>query len=180
VLLRVLRQVVAIAVLPFTVLVLIPLYLARRNAVAPGVGVGLSQVLVQLGGLILLAVGGALFAASLRCFAGEGRGTLAPWDPPIRLVVRGPYRYVRNPMISGVAFLLFGEAALLLSVPHLRWAVIFVLVNALYIPLFEEPGLARKFGGEYRAYRRHVPRLLPRLRPWVPGAGAPDREAVET
>ena len=69
-------------------------------------------------GCVLLVIGGTLFVASLRRFAGEGEGTLAPWDPPRRFVVEGPYRYVRNPMISGVIFLLAGEAAILRSVPH--------------------------------------------------------------
>jgi protein-S-isoprenylcysteine O-methyltransferase Ste14 len=57
----------------------------------------------------------ARFASSLRRFAGEGESTLAPWDPPRRLVVTGPYRFVRNPMISGVIFLLLGEASVLVT-----------------------------------------------------------------
>ena len=112
-----------------------------------------------------------LFGASLRRFATEGEGTLAPWDPPRRLVVRGPYRYVRNPMISGVVMVLFGEAALLLSPAHLDWALIFLGINALYIPLLEEPLLALRFGEAYREYCRHVPRLVPRWRPWEPERG---------
>ena len=88
------------------------------------------------------------------------------WDPPRRLVVRGPYAYVRNPMISGVLFVLLGEALLLLSRPHLEWALICLLINAVYIPLLEEPMLLERFGDAYREYCRHVPRLLPRLRPW--------------
>jgi protein-S-isoprenylcysteine O-methyltransferase Ste14 len=113
-----------------------------------------------------------LFVASLRRFATEGEGTLAPWDPPRRLVVRGPYRYVRNPMISGVVLVLFGEAAVLLSRPHLSWAHLFLGLNAVYIPLLEEPLLAARFGDAYRTYCRHVPRLLPRWRPWDPEGGA--------
>ena len=164
----ILRQLIAIAVLPFTVAVLIPVWLARQNGIALGIGSGPAQVLAQAGGLCLLAAGGCLFLASLRRFVTEGRGTLAPWDPPRRLVVRGPYRYVRNPMISGVLLVLFGEALLLLSWPHLVWALIFLGINSVYIPLLEEPGLARRFGEGYREYCRHVPRLLPRLRPWEP------------
>ena len=123
---------------------------------------------VQVTGVLLLAAGLLLFASSLRRFVTEGEGTLAPWDPPRRLVVRGPYRHVRNPMISGVVLVLFGEAAVLLSRPHVMWALIFLAVNALYIPLLEEPFLAERFGDAYREYCRHVPRLLPRLRPWQP------------
>jgi protein-S-isoprenylcysteine O-methyltransferase Ste14 len=162
----ILRHLVAIAVLPFTVAVLIPLWLARRSGTGLVVGSNLGELLVQTAGLALLGLGLLLFGSSLRRFALEGQGTLAPWDPPRRLVVRGPYRYVRNPMISGVVLTLFGEALLLLSRPHLQWALIFLAINAVYIPLFEEPLLARRFGESYRNYCRHVPRLLPRLRPW--------------
>jgi protein-S-isoprenylcysteine O-methyltransferase Ste14 len=84
-------------------------------------------------------------------------------------VVRGPYRYVRNPMISGVILFLFGEACLLLSPPHLAWAGAFLALNLIYIPLVEEPQLARRFGESYRDYCRHVPRVIPRFRPWLPG-----------
>jgi protein-S-isoprenylcysteine O-methyltransferase Ste14 len=171
------RHAFAIAVLPFTVALLIPVWLVHRNGIALRVGSDLAQVLPQVGGLCLLAVGGLLFLASLGRFATEGRGTLAPWDPPRHLVVRGPYRYVRNPMISGVVLVLFGEALLLLSRPHLTWAVIFLGVNSVYIPLVEEPGLARRFGEAYGEYCRHVPRLVPRLRPWNPRTAEPGHAA---
>jgi protein-S-isoprenylcysteine O-methyltransferase Ste14 len=170
----ILSQLLAVAVLPFTVTVLIPLSLARRSGIAPGMGSGPAEVLSQAGGLGLLAVGGLLFAASLRRFVTEGRGTLAPWDPPRRLVVRGPYRYVRNPMISGVVLILFGEALVLLSRPHLIWALVFLGINGVYIPLLEEPLLAERFGADYREYCRHVPRLVPRLRPWERGGRGPE------
>jgi protein-S-isoprenylcysteine O-methyltransferase Ste14 len=94
---------------------------------------------------------------------------LAPWDPPRRLVLRGPYRFVRNPMVSGAIFVLFGEALVLQSLPHACWAVMFLLLCLFYIPVLEEPPLEARFGEEYRQYRRHVPRLLPRLKPWSPG-----------
>jgi protein-S-isoprenylcysteine O-methyltransferase Ste14 len=69
-------------------------------------------------------------------------------------------------MISGVMLVLFGEALVLLSRPHFEWALIFLGINAVYIPLVEEPLLAQRFGAEYREYCRYVPRLLPRWRPW--------------
>lgn len=170
-----LRHLVAIAGLPFTVAVLIPLWLARRNGTPLTIGSSLAQVALQAGGLVLLSVGVLLFVSSLRRFVTEGRGTLAPWDPPRRLVIRGPYRYVRNPMISGVVLVLFGEALVLLSRPHLQWALIFLGINAVYIPLVEEPLLAQRFGDSYQHYRRHVPRLLPRWRPWEPADRGPDQ-----
>jgi uncharacterized protein YndB with AHSA1/START domain len=120
-------------------------------------------------GVAALTAGLVLFATSLRRFAVHGMGTLAPWDPPRRLVVQGPYRYVRNPMISGVNFVVFGEALVLRSAPHALWASVFLLANMIWIPLVEEPQLAARFGADYREYCRHVRRFLPRLRPWVGG-----------
>jgi protein-S-isoprenylcysteine O-methyltransferase Ste14 len=75
-------------------------------------------------------------------------------------------------MISGVIFVLFGEALVLVSAPHGTWAVAFLVLNLVYIPLFEEPQLAQRFGDPYREYCRHVRRFLPRLRPWEPAARA--------
>ena len=160
------RHLLSVALLPFSVAVLVPLWLARNNNTSPVIGTTGPQMLVQVVGLLLLAVGLILFSAALRNFVTEGEGTLAPWDPPRRLVVRGPYRYVRNPMISGVVFVLFGEALTLLSRPHFIWALIFLVVNSIYIPLLEETGLRQRFGDSYVEYCRHVPRLIPRFRPW--------------
>lgn len=166
--LALLRHLFAVAALPFVVTVVIPTWIARRNGVVISLGSTPAAWTVQFLGACLLAVGLLLFLSSLRRFATEGEGTLAPWDPPRRLVVRGPYCYVRNPMISGVVFILFAEAALLRSLPHLRWAVTFLVINLVYIPLFEEPQLDARFGESYREYRRNVPRIVPRLRPWQP------------
>lgn len=167
------RHLLAIAALPFVVTVLVPLWLARRHDVSLAVAGSFPRAALQLAGLALVLVGVILFTSSLRRFAVDGLGTLAPWDPPRKLVVRGPYRYVRNPMISGVVFVLFGEALILGSLPHLWWALTFFAINAVYIPLLEEPMLAARFPGSYDEYRRNVPRLVPRLRPWDP----PDRDA---
>ena len=170
------RHVLSIALLPFTVAVLVPLWLARSNDISPAVGTTVPQIFGQVVGVLLLVVGLLLFSTSLRRFATDGEGTLAPWDPPRRLVVRGPYRYVRNPMISGVVSVLFGEALVLLSRPHFVWALIFLGVNFIYIPLLEETGLRLRFGDSYVEYCRHVPRLIPRLRPWQPE----DRSGMES
>jgi len=60
----------------------------------------------------------------------------------------------------------------LASIPHAVWALSFVAINLIYIPILEEPQLAARFGDSYREYCRHVPRLLPRLRPWSPSGGS--------
>jgi protein-S-isoprenylcysteine O-methyltransferase Ste14 len=168
---RLLRHLLAIAILPFTVTVLVPSWIVRAYGIDPSLGHTSGLLALEAGGVILAIAGLMLFAWSLRRFASEGRGTLAPWDPPRHLVVQGPYRFVRNPMISGVVFILFGEAAVLASIPHLVWALGFVALNMTYIPLLEEPRLAARFGGSYREYCQHVPRLVPRLRPWSPSDG---------
>ena len=136
--------------------------------ITAGSGVGL---IVQAIGVTIGLAGLVLFAASLRRFVVNGRGTLAPWDPPKHLVVQGPYRYVRNPMISGVILVLVGEALILRSGSHGWWAATFFGVNSIYIPLLEEPLLRARFGRAYTQYARHVPRLIPRVRPWTPPSG---------
>jgi protein-S-isoprenylcysteine O-methyltransferase Ste14 len=166
--LTLIRHLIAIAVLPVTMALLIPLWIVRRNHIVLGLGTSAIQVAGQAAGVVFLGVGLLLFASSLRLFAVDGGGTLAPWDPPKSLVARGPYRYVRNPMISGVLFIVFGEALVLRSPPHFVWALCFLCMNLVYIPLLEEPQLAQRFGDAYREYRAHVPRFIPRARPWRP------------
>jgi protein-S-isoprenylcysteine O-methyltransferase Ste14 len=167
-----LRHLLSIAILPLSVTVLIPWWLARLSGVSFSVAHGSRGLAIQLLGVVLLAIGLTLFIASVREFIVRGRGTLAPWDPPRHLVIQGPYRYVRNPMISGVVFILFAEALLLLSPLHGQWALLFVVLNLVYIPLLEEPPLEMRFGDAYRTYCRHVRRIMPRLRPWNGGPGA--------
>lgn len=161
-----LRHLVAVAALPFVMTVVIPVWLARRDHIGLSPGATLPLILVQIVGLFLIVIGIVLFASTVRRFATEGKGTLAPWDPPRKLVVHGPYRYVRNPMISGVLTIILGEALVLLSASHFWWFLTFFAINAVYIPLFEEPMLQGRFGDSYTEYRRHVPRLIPRLPPW--------------
>jgi protein-S-isoprenylcysteine O-methyltransferase Ste14 len=132
-----------------------------------------SKVILPIIGMICIGVGLLLMVATIRLFVTVGQGTLAPWDPPQHLVVRGVYRHVRNPMISGVLFVLLGEALLTASQPLFGWFLIFALINAIYIPLLEEPGLVHRFGDEYRTYKRNVPRWIPRWRPWE--SGLPDQ-----
>jgi protein-S-isoprenylcysteine O-methyltransferase Ste14 len=163
------RHALAIAILPFSVAVLVPVWIARRYDVEPSLAHSIDLLVVQIAGVVVLGLGLLLFVASLWRFATEGKGTLAPWDPPRVFVVRGPYRFVRNPMISGVILVLCGEALVLLSAPHAVWAAAFALLNLVYIPLVEEPQLEQRFGASYREYCRHVRRFVPRLRPWRAG-----------
>lgn len=169
-----LRQLLAVLLLPVNVTVVIPALLwSRRGWAFPMAAVPWGWGLQALGA-ILLGTGLLWFASSLWRFATEGKGTLAPWDPPRELVVSGLYRYVRNPMITGVALVLLGEAALLVSPVHLGWALTFIGANVVMIPLYEEPRLRRRFGDAYIEYCAHVPRLIPRTTPWQsPGRKSP-------
>ena len=127
---------------------------------------------------ILFAVPGGLLALwSTSLFFRFGEGTAAPWDPPQRFVVRGPYRYVRNPMILGVVLLLYAAALFFRSWSLASWATLFFVGNMIYFPLVEEPGLVKRFGDDYTVYRRHVPRWIPRPNPWPPrGVQADEKE----
>jgi protein-S-isoprenylcysteine O-methyltransferase Ste14 len=162
------RHLGAIA-LPGTVAGLVPALLLLGRPPRPGWGLpGGWWVPVLAVGVLVALAGLALVVRTVRLFATEGEGTLAPWDPPQRMVVRGPYRYLRNPMISGVMAILLGETLALGSAVLAGWFAVFVAVNATYIPLVEEPGLTRRFGTDYVDYRRAVPRWLPRVTPWQP------------
>jgi protein-S-isoprenylcysteine O-methyltransferase Ste14 len=163
------RQVRAIVPLPGVGAVLVPAAILVGTGASVGWGLGgAAAVLPLLLGLALVGAGLALWLWTVRLFARVGGGTLAPWDPTRRLVVVGPYRHLRNPMISAVLAVLAGEAALFGSPPLLAWCAVFAAVNQAYFLLREEPDLERRFGDEYRAYRRNVPRWLPRRTPWPP------------
>lgn len=95
-----------------------------------------------------------------------GKGTLAPWDPKQKLVVEGVYRYVRNPMIIGIFFIVLGEAVLFGSIFLFYWFTIFFIGNLIYMPLFEESSLKKRFGKNFILYKKNVPRWIPRQTPW--------------
>src|SRR5881396_1306534 len=143
-------------------LVFLPGRVLEWSGVRRPASLGLTQVL----GLVVVVLGAGLALWCILTFAFVGKGTPAPWDPPRRLVVRGPYRFVRNPMISGVILILIGECLGFRSWPLAEWAAGFAVINMIYIPLLEESQLKWRFGEEYQQYKRNVPRLFPRLRPW--------------
>ena len=165
------RHAAAIALLPGMVALVVPaLILAGGDGPDPGFGHGGAILALTVAAGAILAAGGvALGAWTVSLFARIGRGTLAPWDPTSHLVVRGPYRHVRNPMISGVLAVLIGEGLLLGSAGILIWAATVFAINTIYFIASEEPGLEHRFGDEYREYKANVPRWLPRRTPWAPG-----------
>jgi protein-S-isoprenylcysteine O-methyltransferase Ste14 len=119
-------------------------------------------------GWIVVAIGAVIGIPCVWEFAWRGFGTPAPFDPPRRLVVTGPYRWVRNPMYIGMGIALVGEA---LVFPHLTRIILIMtgvlwIAVSIFIMLFEEPVLRSMFGADYEAYCREVHRWIPRLKPF--------------
>jgi protein-S-isoprenylcysteine O-methyltransferase Ste14 len=154
-------------VLPGNVLVVVPALIvwAASGTAFAARPAGAAEAPLWVG-LPIGAAGLVLMAWTVRDFVRVGLGTPAPWAPPEKLVLTGPYRHVRNPMISGALAALAAEAMVLRCWPVGAWFAAFALANFFYIPLFEEPGLERRFGDDYRRYRENVPRWIPRFTPW--------------
>jgi protein-S-isoprenylcysteine O-methyltransferase Ste14 len=112
----------------------------------------------------LFCIGFLLLLWCVRDFYVSGKGTLAPWDPPKRLVVVGLYRFVRNPMYVAVLTVVAGWSLAFGS----RWLGLYLGILAvafhLRVLFYEEPWLSRQFGADWVAYSKAVPRWLPR--PW--------------
>ena len=89
--------------------------------------------MVIAAGALALAAGLRLAVETIRLFAWVGEGTLAPWDPTLQLVVVGPYRRVRNPMITGVGLVLLGQGLVLGSVAILIEFAAFATINVTWL-----------------------------------------------
>jgi protein-S-isoprenylcysteine O-methyltransferase Ste14 len=152
-----LRSLFFTVVVPGTVTVLIPYLILSRGG---GSAIG-AWTPVHFLGLVLMVLGAAILLWCIWDFAAKGRGTLAPVDPPRQLVVQGLYRYVRNPMYLGVLILLLGETAFFKSMALLQYTVAWLIIVNLFVVLYEEPSLRRRFGDSYERYFRSVHRWLP-------------------
>ena len=153
-----------ILILPLNVLVFIPgvmLYLSDYEF-------SLAQGWQAVGGIFLLILGLSLALWTMMLFHHKGKGTAAPWNPPKKLVIEGPYRHVRNPMITSVLVIIIAEWLLLGAWQLLVLFIIFLIGNMIYFPLVEEKGLEKRFGEDYLRYKKHVPRYIPRLTAWIP------------
>jgi len=116
----------------------------------------------QVAGVLLGASGAALALTCIFTFVFVGRGTPAPFDPPRRLVVQGPYRLVRNPMYLGAGLALAGAALFYQSIALAGYAGSFLLITHVFVVSYEEPTLRRTFDGDYEGYCRRVGRWWPR------------------
>ncbi len=141
------------------VLVFVPARLLSWSGITGPAAIGAPQV----AGMVVGAAGAALALWCVFTFAFVGKGTPAPFDPPRRLVVQGPYRVIRNPMYVGAGLALAGAALFYQSGPLLGYAGLFFLITNLFVVWYEEPTLRRVFGGEYEAYCHRVRRWWPRL-----------------
>ena len=138
-------------------------YLPDRILSSAGINQPAAIGVSQVGGMLLSACGAALALACILTFVFVGRGTPAPFDPPRRLVVQGPYRFVRNPMYLGAGVALTGAALFYQSMQLLAYAGAFLVITHMFVMLYEEPTLLRIFDGEYEVYCRRVGRWWPRL-----------------
>jgi protein-S-isoprenylcysteine O-methyltransferase Ste14 len=150
-------------VAPVTVGLVIPWWIAGWR-IAPPL---LKVPAFRAAGFLLVILGAVPLIESFARFALVGLGTPAPIAPTQHLVVSGFYRYLRNPMYSGVLAIILGNALILGDPNVLTYAVIVSLGFTIFVRLYEEPTLRRQFGGEYEEYCAHVPRWLPRLTPWT-------------
>jgi len=142
---------------PGTVAVYLPLRIVRNRSLVTGPAFGV--------GWLLLLVGASIYAWCVWDFATFGRGTPAPIDAPKKLVVRGLYRYTRNPMYTGVLTVILAWAVLFGVSELLLYALAVGTCFQSFIVLYEEPHLQATFGREYEDYCTRVGRWLPRLRP---------------
>lgn len=118
-----------------------------------------TQLVLPLG-LVLIPVGSVGLLWCVRDFYVSGKGTLAPWAPPVQLVVVGLYRYTRNPMYISLTLILLGWA-MSFGLPGLYiYAIIVAVAFHLRVVFGEEPWLARTHGAKWHEYARRVPRWL--------------------
>lgn len=160
-----LKTLIFTILVPGTVTILIPRWLLSADASQP-------TGTLRFIGLIPIATGAAIYLWCAWDFASKGRGTPAPIDPPKELVARGLYRFVRNPMYIGVLSILIGEAVLSASSALLGYAALVFLLFYLFVVLYEEPALKKKFGEAYTNYCAAVPR-------WTPSPNNPFSSSAE-
>jgi protein-S-isoprenylcysteine O-methyltransferase Ste14 len=117
----------------------------------------------QVAGMLLGASGATVALTCILTFVFVGRGTPAPFDPPRRLVVQGPYRLLRNPMYLGAGLALAGAALFYQSIPLFIYAGLFLLLSHAFVVLYEEPTLRQTFERDYDEYCRRTGRWWPKL-----------------
>jgi protein-S-isoprenylcysteine O-methyltransferase Ste14 len=164
------RHLLSILAFPVMVTLVVPALMLAPAHPQANAGSPLNIGLVVVGGL-LIAGGFGMWLWTVSLFHRIGKGTLGlgkVMGEPVHLVVVGPYRHVRNPMISGVLAILLGEAAIAASGSLLLWFAIFLTLQEIALRVWEEPHLTQRYGSEYVDYRQNVPRWIPRISAWAP------------
>jgi protein-S-isoprenylcysteine O-methyltransferase Ste14 len=141
-------------------LIYVPARLLTWVGIARPAEIGVSQVI----GIIVGTVGAMIALWCIYTFVWVGQGTPAPFEPPRRLVIRGPYRFVRNPMYIGAGLALAGASLFYKSLFLLGYAGVFLLICHLFVISYEEPTLRRTFGSDYELYCRKANRWRPVIR----------------
>lgn len=156
---KIIQQIISF-ILPVIVLIIVPLCIEKD--------ITIKFLPAFIFGVIIMVIGLYAIGSTVSSIIKIGKGTLAAWSPSNHLVISGMYRYVRNPMILGVLTVLIGESVAILSYRILIWSACFFVINTIWFLVFEEPSLIKKFGDEYREYKRNVPRWVPRLKSFKP------------
>jgi protein-S-isoprenylcysteine O-methyltransferase Ste14 len=146
-------------IVPGTAAIYLPLALTPDQMVSWGITAAAS--------MLLFLSGATAYTWCVWDFASFGRGTPLPLDAPKKLVIRGLYRYSRNPMYVGVLLVILGWAALFRSWGLVGYALLIATGFQLFIVLYEEPHLQSVFGPSYAEYCARVGRWLPRRWPGV-------------
>lgn len=160
--LAILGTAVFLALAPGFFVVLVPYWISRWQFQPPFLGFAPFRI---IGALLIIAATAVLLESFAR-FALQGLGTPAPVFPTQHLVVKGFYRYVRNPMYLAVVTMVISQGLLFGNLRVLVYGLCAWLVTHIFVLTYEEPTLRKTFGVEYGAYRANVPRWIPRLAPW--------------
>jgi protein-S-isoprenylcysteine O-methyltransferase Ste14 len=158
----VLGSAVFLVVAPGSIAGWVPWSISRWQMQAPLLGFG--PIRIFGGALIVAAV--FVLLESFGRFALQGLGTPAPVFPPKHLVVRGLYRFVRNPMYVAVVSAILGQGLLFGDVRVLEYGIFVGVAMHVFVIAYEEPTLRRMFAGEYEEYCARVGRWIPRMKPW--------------
>jgi protein-S-isoprenylcysteine O-methyltransferase Ste14 len=151
-----------LVVAPGTIAGLVPWWICRWRIQPPLLGFPLLRVI----GVLLVIAGVPILLDSFARFALTGLGTPAPVFPTRHVVVSGLYQYVRNPMYIAVVSVIISQGLLFGSISVLEYGALVWLGFHLFVLAYEEPVLRATFGTEYKVFCDHVPRWIPRLRPW--------------
>ena len=154
------KTLVFLVLVPGTVTVVLPYMIVKNSQL----GTIIQPLFPHNLGLIPMLAGLAVCLWCFWDFIDKGEGTPSPFDPTIRLVVKGLYRYVRNPMYIGIVLVIFGEAIICSSVPLILYSIILFVFFHISVVYYEEPKLRSEFGEKYDNYLISVPRWIVRFK----------------